>query len=100
MQISNFFVAFITPILLSRSSFAIYFLFGGCLLVTVLVGILYMPETRGADLETIGISFNARDLPVLQSLRRLIGRANRALKVRGPLVARAEVSGIELEPRT
>ena len=68
--------------------------------MTVVVGILYMPETRGADLETIGISFGARDLPVLQSLRSLIGRANRALKVRGFRIGEAEVPGIELEPRT
>ena len=66
--------------------------------MTVVVGILYMPETRGTDLETIGISFNARDLPVLQSLRSLISRASWVLKVKGTRVGEAEVSGIELEP--
>lgn len=69
------------------------------MLVTVLVGVLFMPETRGADLETIGVSFNARDLPVMQKLRSLVGRANRALKVKGAQMGEAEVSGIELSSR-
>ncbi|KAG7005746.1 nonribosomal peptide synthase atnA [Physcia stellaris] len=58
--ITNFFVALLTPILLSRSSSAIYFLFGTCLLVTVVISTIYMPETRGADLETTGAAFGAR----------------------------------------
>ncbi|TAQ89296.1 hypothetical protein B7494_g2383 [Chlorociboria aeruginascens] len=50
----NFFVALITPILLSKSSSAIYFVFGACIMSGTIVSFLYMPETKGRDLETIG----------------------------------------------
>ena len=39
--------------LLSRSSYGAYFLFGGLSLLTTLVLASYMPETRGERLETI-----------------------------------------------
>ncbi|KAH8706026.1 general substrate transporter [Talaromyces proteolyticus] len=45
------------PILLQKSSFAIYFLFCGCIIVTIAVGALFMPETKGRPLENIGDSF-------------------------------------------
>ena len=46
-----------TPILLARSSFAIYYLFGGCLSLTVIVCFFWMPETKGRSLESIDRSF-------------------------------------------
>lgn len=52
-QIANFIVALTTPILLAKSSFAIYYLFGGCTLLTVLVCFFWMPETKGRSLESI-----------------------------------------------
>lgn len=75
-------MAFITPILLAKSSSAIYFLFGGVLALGIYVSIVYMPETRGRDLETIGEAFglqSARDIPLVKNLQRLASRAARAL---------------------
>jgi hypothetical protein len=53
--LTNFFVAFITPVILSRSSYAVYFFFGGATILTIAVCMLYMPETRGRDLEDISM---------------------------------------------
>lgn len=49
----NFLVALVTPILLSCSSFGAYFLFAGCSLVTAVVCVFAMPETKGRSLEEI-----------------------------------------------
>ncbi|MCJ1248378.1 hypothetical protein MMC30_005595 [Trapelia coarctata] len=86
--ITNFFVAFITPVILSRSSSGIYFLFGGALILTVAVSMIYMPETRGRDLEAIGEAFGlqrTRDMPVIRRLKALgsrigtmVGASNRS----------------------
>ena len=70
--ITNFFVAFITPVLLARSSSGIYFLFGGASFLTVAVCIIYMPETKGRDLETIGETFGLHrvgDAPMIRGLK-------------------------------
>ncbi|KFX86301.1 hypothetical protein O988_09664, partial [Pseudogymnoascus sp. VKM F-3808] len=56
-SITNFGVAFITPILLARSSSAIYFLFGGASALTLGVCAAYMPETKGKGLEEIEEAF-------------------------------------------
>ncbi|KAK4565660.1 hypothetical protein LTR86_003508 [Recurvomyces mirabilis] len=50
---TNGLVALITPILLAKSAFGAYFLFGGLSLGTLIVLACYMPETRGEPLETI-----------------------------------------------
>ncbi|KIN04320.1 hypothetical protein OIDMADRAFT_26935 [Oidiodendron maius Zn] len=55
--IANFMVALTTPILLSRSSFGAYFLFGGCSIITVIVCSLFMPETKGKSLDEIEEAF-------------------------------------------
>ena len=69
-QVSNFIVALTTPILLAKSSFAIYYLFGGCTLLTVLVCVFWMPETKGKSLEAIDRSFTERRSSVaLKGLR-------------------------------
>ncbi|KAF2460980.1 general substrate transporter, partial [Lineolata rhizophorae] len=54
----NFFVAFICPILLARSSYGAYFLFGSVTALTTLVGFLFMVETRGKPLDEIEAAFS------------------------------------------
>lgn len=48
----------ITPILLDKSAFGAYFLFGALALGTVAVLAVYMPETRGRSLENIQEAFH------------------------------------------
>ncbi|KAL3451865.1 putative transporter [Aspergillus insuetus] len=55
--ITNFAVTYITPILLQKSSSGVYFLFCGCILLTVMVCAVYMPETKGRALESIADNF-------------------------------------------
>ncbi|KAL2849111.1 putative transporter [Aspergillus pseudodeflectus] len=55
--ITNFAVAYITPVLLPRSSFSVYFLFCGCTLLTVVACAVCMPETKGRALKSIADSF-------------------------------------------
>lgn len=57
---TNFLVALITPVLLSKSSFGVYFLFGGCTLLTAVVCAVSMPETRGRSLEDVDEAFKQR----------------------------------------
>ncbi|KAF5866135.1 hypothetical protein ETB97_000669 [Aspergillus alliaceus] len=59
---SNFLVALTTPILLSRSSFGAYFLFGGCTLITALICAVFMPETKGRSLDEIEEAFKSKSL--------------------------------------
>ena len=42
---------------LARSTYGVYFFFGGCTAVTVAVCAVAMPETRGKSLEDIDESF-------------------------------------------
>lgn len=51
-------MAFTTPILLAKSSFAVYYFFGFSTLFAVLVCALVMPETKGRSLEAIDRAFN------------------------------------------
>ena len=53
----NWIIAFTTPIFLARSTYGVYFFFGGATLFTVVVCALCMPETRGRSLEDIDASF-------------------------------------------
>ncbi|KAL5333479.1 hypothetical protein BJX70DRAFT_403521 [Aspergillus crustosus] len=57
---TNFLVALTTPILLSKTSFGAYFLFGGCSLITAAVCAFYMPETKGRSLDEIEEAFKTR----------------------------------------
>ncbi|PYI00271.1 hypothetical protein BO78DRAFT_412411 [Aspergillus sclerotiicarbonarius CBS 121057] len=59
--VANFLIALITPVLLSRSSCAAYFLFGGCTALTVGVCMVWMPETRGRSLEEVERCFAKGD---------------------------------------
>ncbi|GAB1211575.1 hypothetical protein ATERTT37_000698 [Aspergillus terreus] len=59
---ANFLVALTTPILLSKSSFGAYFLFGGCTLITAFICAIFMPETKGRSLDEIEEAFKSRSL--------------------------------------
>ncbi|KAL8778006.1 MAG: hypothetical protein Q9213_007604 [Squamulea squamosa] len=56
--VSNFIVALITPIFLDYSSFGAYYLFGVSIVLTGLVCLVYMPESRGKSLQTIHQEFD------------------------------------------
>ena len=60
--VANFLVALTTPILLAKSSYGAYFLFGGCTLLTTLVCFLTMPETKGKSLEEIDEAYQRTGL--------------------------------------
>lgn len=65
--ISNFIIAFMTPVFLANSSYGAYMFFGACNALTVLVCFLFMPETRGKSLEDIDYSFTKKlPLPIPQ----------------------------------
>lgn len=55
----NWIVAFTTPIFLAGSSSGAYFLFGAATAVTVVVCIVFMPETKGRSLESIDEAFRS-----------------------------------------
>lgn len=68
----------LTPILLDKSAYGAYFLFGGLALGTVLVLAAYMPETRGRSLESIQEAFShTGSSPLVQLLRRRVGFSSR-----------------------
>jgi Sugar (and other) transporter len=73
---ANFLVGLTTPILLAKTSFGAYFLFGGCSLVTVIVCAMSMPETRGRSLEEIEEAFKRTSISkrLARALHRAIGR--------------------------
>jgi sugar porter (SP) family MFS transporter len=78
--ITNFFVALITPIILDKTSSGIYFMFGGFLLLTIGVSLVYMPETKGKDLEDISrdvASQKASNAPVVKAFKALVSTLTR-----------------------
>lgn len=72
--LTNWFVAMITPVLLDKSAYGAYFLFGGLAMGTVVVLGLYMPETRGRSLEDIQNAFDYSGSSRFRSLARKVGR--------------------------
>ncbi|OQE16623.1 hypothetical protein PENFLA_c027G08822 [Penicillium flavigenum] len=58
--VCNFLVALTTPVLLAKSSFGAYFLFGGCCVITVIVGVIFMHETKGRTFGEIEEAFKAQ----------------------------------------
>jgi hypothetical protein len=52
-QVVNWIIAFTTPLFLAHSSSGPYFLFGSCATLTVLVCVLFQPESRGISLEAL-----------------------------------------------
>ena len=73
IQFTNFLVALLTPILLDKSAYGAYFLFGGLSLMTVAVLALFMPETKGKSLESIQDAF-AHPIGAASSVKRVFGR--------------------------
>ncbi|KAI1304370.1 general substrate transporter [Xylaria venustula] len=71
---TNFLTAFITPIFLASSSFGPYFLFAGLTTFTLIVLLLYMPETRGRSLESIQDTFHPPIDGFLRTLEAIISR--------------------------
>ena len=77
-------MALATPILLAKSSFAAYFLFGGCTLLTAIVCAAFMPETKGKSLDEIEDVFRIST----SGSRNLGSVVHKALgRVAGPLAA-------------
>ncbi|KAI1869927.1 uncharacterized protein JN550_005517 [Neoarthrinium moseri] len=83
--LTNWLVAILTPVLLDKSAYGAYFLFGGLALVTVAVLAAYMPETRGRSLEEIQDAFHH---PGLKSLTTYLRRRTRT---------QADPAGISIE---
>ena len=78
----NFLVALTTPVLLAKSSFGAYFLFGGCTLLTALVCFLFMPETKGKSLNEIEDAFRQKasvSRGFTRAFRRTFGRTGASL---------------------
>jgi hypothetical protein len=84
-KLTNWFVAIITPILLDKSAFGAYFLFGGLALGTVAILAAYMPETRGRSLESIQDAFH-HPMPksLTHYLQALIPKKRRPQNTRAP----------------
>ncbi|KAK7056853.1 hypothetical protein VNI00_002570 [Paramarasmius palmivorus] len=53
----NTVIAFVTPLFLARTTSGPYFFFGGCSFLCVLVCLVFQPETKGLDLDTIDKGF-------------------------------------------
>jgi hypothetical protein len=98
---TNWIVAIITPVLLAKSSFGAYFLFGGICLVSVLVLMWSMPETRGLSLEDIQRGFliptTAQRGRVVSLLRRWVGVSGGGVSDGGS--SGSQTSGSEVELR-
>jgi len=76
--VSNFIIALTTPIFLSHSGYGAYIFFASCNLLTVVVCLLFMPETRGKSLEEIDESFRQHTFAgTFASGREKFGRAFR-----------------------
>ncbi|EOO03405.1 putative mfs sugar transporter protein [Phaeoacremonium minimum UCRPA7] len=91
---TNWLVAILTPILLDKSAFGAYFLFGGLALGTVLVLAAYMPETRGRSLENIQEAFHQ---PKLKSVGHYVRQLVPAMRHRSNAAAGSSGEAIELD---
>ncbi|KAF7335303.1 MFS sugar [Mycena sanguinolenta] len=58
----NWIIAFSTPLFLTRSTSGPYFMFGTCALLTVLVCVVFQPETKGLSLEMLDQEFQETKL--------------------------------------
>ena len=77
--VTNFLVALTTPILLAKSSFGAYFLFGGCTLLTAMVCFIFMPETKGKSLNEIEEAFRRKNTvsgSLARAIRKVLGRTS------------------------
>ncbi|KAJ5951138.1 Major facilitator superfamily domain general substrate transporter [Penicillium vulpinum] len=73
--VCNFLVALTTPVLLAKSSFGAYFLFGGCCMITVVVGVIFMHETKGRTFGEIDEAFKGRSPGSKNRFRRGVSEA-------------------------
>lgn len=87
-------MAILTPILLDKSAFGAYFLFGGLALGTVLVLAAYMPETRGRSLENIQEAFHQ---PKLKSVGHYVRQLFPAMRHRTNAATGSSGEAIELD---
>jgi len=91
---TNWLVAILTPILLAKSAFGAYFLFGGLTLATVAVLWVCMPETRGRSLESIQEAFHR---PVMKNWTwKLSSYVSRKQECRQEQLANDDVSLISM----
>jgi Na+/melibiose symporter-like transporter len=78
-SICNWFVAFICPILLDKSSSAAYFLFGGCCALTTVVCFFFMIETKGMSLDEIERAFHQERIHGRESAGVKLGTAMKSV---------------------
>ncbi|KFA56533.1 hypothetical protein S40293_01115 [Stachybotrys chartarum IBT 40293] len=95
----NWFVAFITPLLLDASAFGAYFLFAGLVLFTVAVLAISMPETRGRSLESIQLDFRHPASTGVSTLLHRVGLRRRTALPPRAASANASNEGIEMGTR-
>ncbi|KAJ7892749.1 general substrate transporter [Mycena olivaceomarginata] len=67
----NWIIAFSTPLFLTRSTSGPYLLFGACSLLTVLVCIVFQPETKGLSLDMLDQEF--QDTKLQSAVKRYFG---------------------------
>ncbi|KAJ7359230.1 hypothetical protein DFH08DRAFT_406574 [Mycena albidolilacea] len=67
----NWIVAFSTPLFLIRSTSGPYLLFGACSLLTVLVCVVFQPETKGLSLDMLDQEF--QDTKLQSAVKRYFG---------------------------
>ncbi|KAJ7098624.1 general substrate transporter [Mycena belliarum] len=67
----NWVIAFSTPAFLARSSSGPYFLFGACSLLTVVVCVVFQPETKGLSLDTL--DQDLADTKIQSAVKRYFG---------------------------
>ena len=77
--ICNWFVAFICPILLDKSSSAVYFLFGGCCALNTVVCFFFMIETKGRGLDEIERALNQERIQGRESAGVKLGAATKSV---------------------
>jgi hypothetical protein len=70
-QAVNWIIAFSTPLFLTRSTSGPYLLFGACSLLTVLVCIVFQPETKGLSLDMLDQEF--QDTKLQSAVKRYFG---------------------------
>lgn len=103
-QLTNWLVAFATPIFLARSSYGPYFLYGFLCLGCVAVLAVTMRETKGQPLEAIEEAFK-RPVPFLTSflhhVRRLAGSSEpvevAVVGRSGPTLEGVELADVKVE---
>ncbi|KAJ7359236.1 general substrate transporter [Mycena albidolilacea] len=67
----NWIIAFSTPLFLTRSTSGPYLLFGACSLLTVLVCVVFQPETKGLSLDMLDQEF--QDTKLQSAVKRYFG---------------------------